>query len=234
MGRSSIEGMIEHQIRRWEVERRGAGRTAVRPCIAISRLAGSGGDDLAGRLAERLGYALFDRQIVEAVAQRAGVSEELVEGLDEHVRSAIERTVVDAFSRGGLNESEYLRHLVRVVTTLGERGGVVLLGRGAASILSPERALRVFLAAPREMRIARVAEEKGLAPSAAAESLDRADRERRDFLRHHFSTDPWDPAHYDLCLNLGTLSPGAAESLVLSALQDRFPVGATPRESALF
>lgn len=233
MGRLSIEGLIDHQVRRWELESRGAMPGPVRPCIAISRLPGCGGDDLAGRLAARLGYALFDREIVEAVARRAGVSAELVAGLDEHVRSAIERTLVDAFARGGLNESDYLRHLVRVVTTLGERGGVVLLGRGAALILPPARALRVFLAAPREMRIARIAEERGLAPQAAAEALDAADRERREYLRHHFSVDPWDPAHYDLCLNLGTLTADAAERLVLGSLQDRFPVGAARATSTL-
>jgi len=228
-----IEGLIEQQIRRWEVEQRGVAQGAVRPCIAISRLPGSGGDTLAARLTERLGYALFDREILETVARNAGVSARLVAGLDEHVRSAIERNLVDAFSRGGLNESEYLRHLVRVVSALGERGGVVLLGRGAALILPPTRALRIFLAAPREMRVGRFAAERGLSHQAAAAALDTLDQERREFARHHFAIDPWDAAHYDLCLNLATLSLEAAERFVIEALQDRFPAGARTATPAL-
>ena len=54
-------------------------------------------------------------------------------------------------------------------------------------------------------------------------TLDREDASRREFLVHHFGRDPDDPTHYDLMLNLGTLSMDAAAALLVDAVLVRFP-----------
>ena len=79
------------------------------------------------------------------------------------MRGTIERYLVDAFRGARFTESDYLRHLVRTVAALGERGAAVILGRGSVFILPPERALRVFLVAPREHRLERIAKQEHLA-----------------------------------------------------------------------
>jgi hypothetical protein len=56
--------------------------------------------------------------------------------------------------------------------------------------------------------------------------LDREDASRREFLEHHFGRDPDDPTHYDLMLNLGTLSMDAAAALLVDAMFARFPAPA--------
>jgi cytidylate kinase len=142
--------------------------------------------------------------------------------VDERVRSAIERYVVDATRRERFTESDYLRHLVRTIASLGERGGAVLLGRGAQFILPPERALRVLVVASREARLERLMKHERLERDAADARLATLDRERRTFLLHHFRRDPDAPEHYDLVVNLGTLSQGAAVELVEAALRARF------------
>ncbi len=218
------EDLVERQVRFWRVQAKAQttpDRTA--PCVALSRLPGSGATELGRRVAERLGYGFFGIEIVDEIARDQGISRRLVEDLDEHVRSAIDRYASDAVGASRFTESDYLHSLVRTIVRIGERGGAVLVGRGAAFILPPERALRVLLIAPQGVRAARLAQARGLSIELATRQIVRDDADRLAFLQHHFGRDPDDAEFYDLSLNTGTLSMDDACALVVEALDRRFP-----------
>src|SRR3990172_4453926 len=128
----------------------------------------------------------------------------------------------DALSRERFTESDYLRHLVRVITTLGERGSAVIIGRGSPFLLPPGRALRVLVVAPRAMRLENVAKRRSLPAGDAEAALEAEDAARLAFHRHHFARNPDDAVHYDLTLNLGMLPMDAACGLLVRALEARF------------
>jgi cytidylate kinase len=220
----NLDELVERQVRLWEAERRAQAPEPRGPCIALSRLPRAGAADLGRQIAELLDYGLFDIEIVDRIARELGVQRRLVAGLDEHVSSGIERYVADAFRRRRITETDYLRAVVRVVATLGERGRAVIIGRGSPYILPPARALRVLVVAPRETRIERLANEQGMAASAAEHQLAREDEERLQFLRQDFGVEPNDPTLYDLVVNTGTLSIEACAALTIDALRRRFPV----------
>jgi cytidylate kinase len=221
-GSSSLDELVGRQVRRWEMERRAPGLRPAPPCVALSRLAHSGAAELGRQVAGRLGYGFFGSEIVDQIAREHGVQRRLLEGLDEKVRSAVDRYVGDAFRSGGFTESEYLRWVVRTVATLGEQGGAVILGRGAPFILSPERALRVLVIAPREQRIERLQKSRELTRAQAVEVLDREDAERLRFVRHHFDVNADDPLLFDLVVNSGTLGIADSAAAVVDALSRRF------------
>ncbi len=145
-------------------------------------------------------------------------------GLDEHVRTSIDRYVLDAM-RHAFTEDDYLRRVVRTIATLAERGGVVFLGRGSAFILPPERALRVLIVAPREQRLERVAKTNDLTPERASVKLKQEEDARREFHRYHFQVDPDDASAYDLIVNTGTLGMDVAVGLVVETMSRRFAAG---------
>jgi cytidylate kinase len=217
-----IDELVGRQFRRWESARRSLHEETPRPCVALSRLPGSGAAELGQRLAERLGYAFFGIEIVDHIARRTGLRRELVAGVDEHVRSAIDRYVADGLRRERFTESDYARQLVDTIAALGERGAAVVLGRGSVYILPPERALRLLVVAPREHRVERIARLEALGAEDAARRIDALDAERREFLTHHFRGDPDDPTRFDLCLNTGTLGLDGALAVALAALRARF------------
>jgi cytidylate kinase len=217
-----LDELVGRQFQRWERGRRSGAGEALRPCIAISRLRGSGAGELGQRLAERLGYTFFGSELVDHIAQQAGLRRELVAGVDEHVRSSIDRYVADGMRREHFTEGDYARHLLRAVGALAERGAAVVLGRGSVFIVPPERALRILVVAPREERVARLAEREGLGTEEAARRLDALDEERRAFLTHHFRGEPDAPERVDVCLNTGTLGLGGAFEVALAALRARF------------
>ena len=61
------------------------------PVITISRMFGSGGSEVAQRVATALGWSLLDNDIVDAIAERSGLTRAEVSAQDERVPSLVER-----------------------------------------------------------------------------------------------------------------------------------------------
>jgi cytidylate kinase len=223
-----VEVLIDRQIRRWDLQHVSEGPHVRPPCVAISRLPHSGAAEIGQQVAARLDYGFFGREIIDQIASERGIQRQLLAGLDEKIHGTIDRYVADAFRVRAFTESDYLRHVVRAIATLGNRGMAVILGRGAAFILSPARALRVFVIAPTSARIDRLAESRGLSHEQAADRLGEEDAKRREFFRHQFGVAVDDPLHYDIVLNTGIVSIDASVDVMLAALGCRFP-GAVPQ-----
>ena len=62
------------------------------PCLMISRECGSGSSLLATKIGERLGWNVFDSQIVDEIAKAAHIQRQLVNSVDEHTYSLWEQT----------------------------------------------------------------------------------------------------------------------------------------------
>lgn len=222
MARHSIGQLVEQQARRWEKAHQGGTKTP-KPCIALSRLPYSGATELAEKLAIRLDYGLFGREIVDEIAKEEGVNKGLVAGLDEHAEGAIERHVLDGFRRRNFTESDYLRDAVRIVSTLGLRGHTIVLGRGGASILPAENTLRALVVASTEWRRARFIKVHNVSEAEATERLEREDVGRREFWKQSFDVDHTDPTLYDVVVNVETLTTEGAADIVEAAFRRRFP-----------
>src|SRR5262249_28050963 len=124
--------------------------------IAISREAGANGTGIARLVGERLGWPVYDRELLERIAHNMGLHARLVENVDEKQRSWLEESLAGLSSARALSGSRYVRHLVRTVLSLAARGNCVLVGRGAAQVLPAGTTLRVRLVAPLEARITAV------------------------------------------------------------------------------
>ena len=212
-------------MKRWHLEARQQRLRPRRPCIALSRLPGSGADDLGRLLAERLGYAFCSIEIVDRIARLAGIQQELVAGMDERVRGGVEAVMDGLRNRPApFNEGGYVGRLVRVIATLGEGGSAVIVGRGSPYVLGADRALRVLVVAPREERVERLAKRYSLPLDEARARLEREDESRRLFIQRSFRMDPDDASLYDLALNTGTIGIEGAADLIEEVLARRWPV----------
>jgi cytidylate kinase len=213
------ETTLSQQLARWQEASRA---TAHRACVAVANLPGAGGEAVGRLVAERLGFGCFGREIVDEIADRRGIARELMHGLDERVRSAIDRYVTDAFQERKFTESDYLKEVVRVVTTIDRRGLAVLIGRGAAFVLDRGTALRVLVVAPFEFRVERYAAERGVGSEEAAHLLREEDQRRSEFIHHHFGARIDDPLRFDLAVNTATLGIEAAAEDVVDVYRRHF------------
>jgi cytidylate kinase len=200
--------------------------------ITISREYGSGGGEIAARLAQRLGWRLIDHEVVAQIAHQLNITEEEAEAHDEQVEgfisrllsgmrlSAPELLVTDppALSAEELARS-YSEALHHVVQAAADTGHAVIVGRGGQAILAGHRdVLHVRVVAPLEQRIIYVARREGLALDEARTRTQTKDRARIQYVQsqHHCRAD--DPHLYDLVINTGVLDLDSAVDLACLAL----------------
>ena len=194
------------------------------PCLLISREYGSGGGIVARRVGECLQWNVYDREIVDHIAQLSQVRQQLVETVDERAQSRWERTWREILADGDMADEEYLRCLRLVVMSLGHHGQVVIVGRGAQHLLPPACALRVRLVASPELRAKRVAEREKMSLDQARAKIQTFDNERSLFIRRTFKTDASAGLNYDLVINTDEITLESAVQIVLAGISEKLGV----------
>ena len=212
--------------------------------IVIEREYGCRASPIAEKLAQRLGWRLFDRQLTEQIAQLARVSADTVERREERLDPLFYR-LAKAFWRGSYERSLPVSGLEafdcdrmtalmqRVVEAAAAEGNCVIVGRGAPYFLR-DRAdtLRVFLFAPREYRLKRVlALTKN--EKEADELVDSVDQDRVAFVKHYFGKDwPYRPLYHAM-LNTAVGDDITIDAIVnlMTALNQKEPNPQTPGHS---
>ncbi len=107
------------------------GKLSYGPYLLISREKGAGGSAVAQLAGKRLGWQVFDKELVDAIAQKAHVRRELIESVDERDRTTIQDAIGELLHPQPMGTARYLAYLHEILLTLGHQGDVVIVGRGA-------------------------------------------------------------------------------------------------------
>lgn len=214
----TIEAMVDEQARRWQLVRSERHEDEHRPVVTVSRQHGAGGAAVAKTLATDLGLDLFDREIIQRIADSAHLSERVVSSLDEKDRELLADWLSALSSHSYLSAMEYRYHLSRVVGAVAHHGGAVILGRGAHLILGQGEALRVLVVAPLEARVRAVMDREGLGERDARQRIVTVEADRKAFLMKHFHADFADPTTFDLVVNTAVLGTGGACGAIRAAV----------------
>lgn len=202
--------------------------------VTIARDIGARGDEVASRLADRLYWHVFDKEIVDAIARDSRVRQDLVRELDERSQSLVHDTVerlllmAEGISFG--NE-EYHKALLKTLAYLAARGHAVIVGRGSAYALQGEPGLHIRITASREVRARRLAEEWQVSLEEARRRMQRVDAERRGFIHHHYRQNVDDPHGYDAIYSSDRLSVAEITAAVVGLMENAGLPGHTAEPS---
>jgi cytidylate kinase len=220
-------------------------RRRIMAVITISRQYGSGGNEIARLICDRLGYRYFDKDLMAQLGAQMGLASDKIVDLPEdkyQVRSLMERFfgVVPTLS-GDLAgwrvaakahvDEQVERMSVQTVQSLiraaHERDKVVVVGRGGQVVLRdlPD-VLHVRVVAPIEQRIQRMQQSEELTADEARELVHRRDEAAGDYVKSFYNVDWTDPLLYDLVINTSKVTPSATADLIIKAL-DGLPAPAT-------
>jgi cytidylate kinase len=214
----SIEKIIEEQIQKWNVTRRKKEiDESVYPVVTISREPGSGGRIIAERLAEKFNLDLFNQEMIHRMAESTKVSKQVLETLDEKGLNVLDNWIASLVDSKHLWPDQYLKHLMKVILTIGKHGRAVIVGRGANFILSPESRFRVRVITPIETRIGNISRDHDVSAKKAKRRMIKTESERRAFIRKYFYSDIGEPINYDLLINTDTVSVENAVEAIGSA-----------------
>jgi cytidylate kinase len=180
--------------------------------ITIEREYGCGGGEIAQKLADQIGWKLWDQKLTEEIARLAHCPKAVVEGREERTDPLYYR-LFKSFMRGSyegslnapklnLVDSEtILRITRRVVEHAAESGNCVIVGRGSQQFLKARPdTLRVFLYASREDKVRRLLA-RGKSREEAEQLVDTVDRERADFIQKYFNAQWPDRFVYHAMMN---------------------------------
>lgn len=208
--------------------------------VTISRMFGSGGSDVAARIARQLGWSLLDNAMVDAVAERLGVSPAEVSQREERIPSLVERIAnamrmttpefVASIEDVPLTDTAEMRLVDvtnRVIEEAVQQGDAVLVGRGAQCMLADRPdALHVFCYAAKPALVAYAIAHRGLDPATAQHEVERRNKQREQYVKRNFGRDWRVFENYHLCLDTGRLGIDTAADIVVAVARKRFNLSA--------
>ena len=177
--------------------------------ITISREFGSGGRTIGKGTAEKLGIPCYDQELIEKIAEDSGLNREFILEKGEYAPrgSLFANSFYYDRSYSGFNVQDLLWQSQRkVILSLAEKGGCVIVGRCADYILRDRfDLLKVFVYASLEKRTERIAKVYGDTEDAPLKRLEEKDKRRRAYYRLYTDMEWGQVKNYDIALNSGEI-----------------------------
>ena len=209
--------------------------------ITISREFGSGGNIIGKLLAEKLGYAFYDKEIIDQAAQNSGLSAEFISKNDQKLPSAWLYSILvgatyaapgtnnatTGITTGTLPLADQIFNAQRqAIIDLAKKGPCVIVGRCADYVLrhcdeiNRNELLNVFIYAPMEDKVKRAVEQKKLDAKTAEKDIKLIDKGRANHY-NTFTQRTWgNRAHYDVLLNSSTLGLEKTAALLAEMVKE--------------
>ena len=205
--------------------------------ITVARQIGTGGSYLAQRLAKRLNYKYFDREIMVHLSHKLGMDVDYVESRNEK-KSSIIQNILRAFAFGApgvsylppnvslLDDKRMFELQSEVIKNVANKGNVVVVGRGAFYVLKNlTKVVSIFIHANREFRIKRIIDIYRVASvDEANKIIDRVDEERRLYIKNNTDLDWLDSNNYKFCFDSSFIGLHTIENIIYEFIRNKFNV----------
>lgn len=199
--------------------------------IAIGRQLGSGGKEMAEKLAEELGVKVYDKALLQAAACESGIDASLFEQADESGTTSlfggffsIHGSMSEYLSGGSCIDNDKLFEIQsEVIRNIAQESSCIIVGRCAEYVLRDHPAMfSIFITADRNDRIERVMRSEGLEREAAVEFIEKNDKKRRSYHDYYATTHWGEASSYDLCVNVSRLGIDGTVDFLKQFITKRF------------
>lgn len=181
--------------------------------ITIGREYGSGGRFIGKLVAEKLGIAFYDSELLAKASDITGISENFLADFDETKESAF------SYAQGlygmdmSLGQKVFLAQF-EAIKSIAAHESCVIVGRCADYVLRDNpNIVKVFICAPLEEKIDRAVRYYGIAPNKAASIIAKKNKKRRSYYNFYTDKEWGKPYSYDLCINSENGIESAVEAI---------------------
>ena len=190
--------------------------------ITIGRQFGSGGRQVGKKLADKLGIAFYDKELIEIAAMESGMSKKLLESADEKPTNSFLYSLSilgNGFSPMDdmpINDKLFFIQS-NVIKRVAQEGSCVIVGRCADYILrNNPNCVNVFIHACMNKKLERAVNEYKLSSDSALDEILRMDKSRASYY-NYYSDRKWGRAdNYHLCIDSGIVGVDNAVDLIIS------------------
>ena len=188
--------------------------------ITIGREYGSGGRFIGKLVAEKLGIAFYDNELIIEACKNSGLSPAIFETFDEKTDSF--------FSAAGMYSYDMtLSHKVflaqfEAIKKIAENESCVIVGRCADYVLKDDPNLvSIFICAPMEQKIERATKYYGVNPDKAESIITKKNKKRRGYYNFYTDQDWGTASNYDLCIN-SKIGVDQCVDIIVRYIKDKF------------
>ncbi len=203
--------------------------------ITISKEFATDSQEVAAKLAAKLGYEYIGKRLVSEIARQLKISEadaetfrkthqsRIVRFLDRYTYSVIQKVVGREYSN--LDDDKYYEVTKKLVENLYEADNVIILGWGGQCILRGRpRAFHVRLVRDLESKIRKVMDRFKVDQKTAKEIIEREERDSREYIKHFFKANWNDPSLYDLVIDMGKNGVDEAVELIIQGVEKKIGI----------
>ena len=199
--------------------------------ITIGREFGSGGRELGKRLSELLGYAYYDKEIINEIARRTSLAESYVQQVIEHKEKnffpiTVARTLHPVIGTlpNDLVTTVYTEQ-ANVIREMAEKSDCIIIGRCADYILSEFQPLRLFVYSDMNAKIVRCRQKSedgnGLSDRQLEKQIRQVDKSRARYYNYYTGQKWGDHENYDLCINTSSIAVKECAEMLAHMLDKR-------------
>ena len=194
--------------------------------ITIGRQFGSGGREIGEKLAQKLNYTFYDKNLIILAAEKGGMSQEVLTNADEKATNpwlyaAMAQTGQTSINTNISTNDTLFSLQSQVIKEIAKTENAVIVGRCSDYILRNEdvELLNVFIYAPIEARIKRIMERAQVTEQQALQLIKKTDKQRKCY--YDFYTDKKWASHssYDLNLDSNRFGVDKAVEIIAKAIE---------------
>jgi uncharacterized membrane protein YczE/cytidylate kinase len=195
--------------------------------ITIAREYGSGGREIGKRVADQLGIAYYDLDVIRKSAQESGFSEIEVSEHEQAVKNPAVQSLyywcVQSTSESELPIVERIYHAQeKAIREYANKQSCVIVGRLSNFILNDYKGIKVFIGADINTKIARVSKRDNVTEDAAKNKIIKVENERANHC-YYFTHKHWrDTANYDFYIKSDILGIEKTASLIVDMARERY------------
>jgi cytidylate kinase len=190
------------------------------PVITIAMEPGSGGYLIAESVAKRLGFTLYSKRLLTAMANKADVKQSVLEAIEKQRPSAIEDFVAALLPKDDyVYPGDYFENLKETISNIALLGRAVIVGRGANFILPKQKRFAIRVLAPLEIRIKNVAFHFKVSLEEAKKRVSHREARRKAFIKDYLRKNIAETDSYDLIINTERMDLETCTELVIGALK---------------
>ncbi|MCI2042068.1 MAG: MATE family efflux transporter [Bacilli bacterium] len=180
--------------------------------ITISREYGSGGHYVGELLAKRMGINFYDKNLINLISKKSGLSKEYVEANSQKLAS---------FKYIDNNDDRIFIAEEKVIKDLAKKEPCVIVGRCADYILKDNKdTIKVFLYSSSQDKVKRAVKYYNLEEDKALKEINKINSERAKHYKYYTNRDWYDFANYDIALNVDYLGVEKTAELLEQVIRE--------------
>lgn len=181
--------------------------------ITFARGFGTGGKEIASRVAKELGIRCYENRILTLASQMSGLDEKLFQEVNEKIRenggfASLLKGLPRARNYIARNEKfvsddNLFEYQSKIIKSLADQESCVIVGKCADYVLRDrQNVVSIYIEAPRAFCVQRTMEHMGVTEEVANATITRTDKFRADYYKYYTHGNYWtNPVNYDMTLN---------------------------------